>query len=338
MVLHNKNCECRCGSDSSVGSGGDGSQRCCVQKSTFVKYLATILLSSAVSALMVLFLLGRLDKGKDDGKIECHEESSYKSDAEVGSHKERHSIEHDNPGWITDYTKSEHKLDYSRRGAKTEQSPFVDGAGDSNSRMILKSFYVTRKRYSENQSTTAESVGVDHGDSAIVMPAVPASDPYNPQPGLVACAYAIEGLMDADSLQRSTDELPEMVENEVFVDTSETFSPGSVKGAEAKVMRWHGFIKCKRAMTCTFLLNKGDADDWGNGYSMRINNDLTGTGCGQNAMDADLKVGWNTVEIVCQFKDKAPLTISFRPKGSLSDPRTIAPKDLFHDEKPEEDW
>ena len=91
-------------------------------------------------------------------------------------------------------------------------------------------------------------------------------------------------------------------------------------------------------MTCTFLLNKGDADDWGNGYSMRINNDLTGTGCGQNAMDADLKVGWNTVEIVCQFKDKAPLIISFRPKGSLSDPRTIAPKDLFHDEKPEEDW
>lgn len=33
-----------------------------------------------------------------------------------------------------------------------------------------------------------------------------------------------------------------------------------------------------------------------------------------------------------------PITLTFKPKTSTAEPRPIAPKDLFHDQKPEEDW
>lgn len=79
-------------------------------------------------------------------------------------------------------------------------------------------------------------------------------------------------------------------------------------------------------------------DDWENGYSIRINNGLTATGHGENAFDVDLKMGWNRIEIVCQFKDKSPLSIACKPTESLSELRLIAPKDLFHDHKLEGEW
>ena len=133
-----------------------------------------------------------------------------------------------------------------------------------------------------------------------------------------------------------------MDEGQVFlktgVDKNEKFSIDIATGVSALTIRWEGFLKCKRAATYTFLFQKRERNIW-NGYSVRINGKTAiPAACGEATCDSTLKVGWNKIEILCIFDEKTPLNVSFRPKGSLAEPRPIAPKDLFHDQKPEEDW
>ena len=60
----------------------------------------------------------------------------------------------------------------------------------------------------------------------------------------------------------------------------------------------------------------------------------------QTSVDVNLKVGWNKIELVCQFGvGKVPaLTIAYKPKDSLSDARPLTPGMMFFDKKPEEAW
>lgn len=304
-----------------------------------VKYLITILLSSVVSALTVLILSEKLGQNESENKTQSDEKSPVKVCLDTKKpRKGRRIKEIVNPSGTSDSDKTNGEQDSGALKRDVRVCRSTPDISLSDSHKTVQTFYVTRNRYNENSSATAALTDGNRRGLIGVASAVYISDPSNPQPGMIANAYVLEENMDEDMLQKSNLELPEKTAVKTFADKGDTFSLNLTTDTDATVMRWDGFIKCKRATTYTFLLNRGDLDDWDNGYSMRINNDLTGTGCGENAIDADLKVGWNRIEIVCQFKDKSPLTISFSPKGSLSDPRPIAPKDLFHDQKIDDVW
>ena len=168
-------------------------------------------------------------------------------------------------------------------------------------------------------------------------------DPINPQPGMIFNAYAFIDNMRESQLKESHTILPNMASKKTGVDKNEKFGYEVTDDVNsAGIIRWEGFLKCKRAAKYTFLFQKKEENGINNGYSVKINGQyVIPATCGQKACDVNLKIGWNKVEIVCLFYDggrRQPLNISFRPKDSLATPRPITPKDLFHDQKPEEDW
>lgn len=176
-------------------------------------------------------------------------------------------------------------------------------------------------------------------------PTVKISDPINPQPGMIFNAYNPDTYMRWPQLQESIFKLPKQAAVKTQVDKMENFSLEQIGNIHARVGRWEGFLKCKRATTYTFVLSKlgPGGNDWPEvGFSLSINGKLVIPAANkQESCDVNLKVGWNKVDLVCQFfsdQGTKPLTMTFKPKESLSEPRPIGPKDFFHDQKPEEDW
>ena len=166
------------------------------------------------------------------------------------------------------------------------------------------------------------------------------ADPINPQPGMIFNAYDYDRWFDGDQLKESNSKLPVLPAAKTGVDKGEKFGKDIANEVSFKAIRWEGFLKCKRVGTYTFLFQKKQRWEFENGYSVRINGlPVIPAAYGQATCDVNLKVGWNKVEIVCQFASDEPLNISFKPKGYLSEPRSLSPKDFFHDEKPEvPDW
>ncbi|MBR6471288.1 MAG: hypothetical protein IKS83_05795 [Victivallales bacterium] len=194
--------------------------------------------------------------------------------------------------------------------------------------LCLAACVVTTTAFAEEDDFGIESA------SPIVI-----ADPVNPQPGMIYNAYSYSGYMNVAQIKESHAKLPETPALKTGVDKSEKFGIEISSGVEAKAIKWEGFLKCKRAATYTFLFQKRENGQINNGYSVKINGKtVIPADWGESSCDVTLKVGWNKIEIVSQFYDKSPLNITFRPKGSLAEPRPITPKDLFHEEKPEEDW
>ena len=132
---------------------------------------------------------------------------------------------------------------------------------------------------------------------------------------------------------------PKLAALKTGVDKSEKFGVEISQGVDAAAIRWEGFLKCKRVATYTFLFQKPSNYSRANGYSVKINGQLVIPGnLDESSCDVNLKVGWNKVEIVAQFCSKSPLKVSFRPKGSLAEPRPLTPAMMFHDQKPEYVW
>lgn len=169
------------------------------------------------------------------------------------------------------------------------------------------------------------------------------ADPINPQPGMVLSGYKGSNVSVSDSwLKESVPTLRKAPAIKTVIDKSETFSLKALGSTEANAGMWSGFLKCKRAGIYTITLTgKKTIND---GYSVRVNgNSVVGAGKGQTSADAALKVGWNKIEIVCQFSNnprsgRGSLSIAYKPKESLSDARPLTPAMLFYDQKPEEDW
>ena len=167
------------------------------------------------------------------------------------------------------------------------------------------------------------------------------TDPVNPQPGMLFNAYGADkkSAKAEPWLKDSHSKLPSVAAMKTGVDKSEKFSLDVASGVNALSVRWEGFIKCKRAGAYTFLFQKKAFRQFQDGYSVRINGrNVIPAAYGEASCDANLKVGWNKIEIVAVFRVKDPLSVSFKPKGSVAEPRPITPKDLFHDEKPEDEW
>ena len=164
------------------------------------------------------------------------------------------------------------------------------------------------------------------------------ADPVNPQPGMVLSGYKISFRKASRSawLKDSIPTLPKTPAIKTVVDKSEDFSLKPLGAAEANVGMWSGFLKCKRAGVYTLTLSGGKTIN--EGYSLRVNGKTAiASGKAQSSADMALKVGWNKIELVGAF-GKKPINLSFKPKDSLSEARSLTPAMMFYDKKPEEDW
>lgn len=182
---------------------------------------------------------------------------------------------------------------------------------------------------------TGDDLSVDSGSDEII------DDPVNPQPGMILRAYHLNKFMNAELLKGSVAKLPTLAAAKTMVDKGEEFSLKQIGKSEAKTGMWTGFIKCKRSGVCTFTLSQPSKAVRGTaagGYSFWVNGkSVVGAGWRETSVDVDLKVGWNKVDIVCQFGRAPALTIAYKPKDSLSEARPLTPAMMFFDKKPEDD-
>ena len=174
-------------------------------------------------------------------------------------------------------------------------------------------------------------------DDGIVSAAPAIADPVNPQPGLLANAYRIDYGGNGNRYKAMTT-LPALAKTpsvKSYEDKAATFTRGGVpEKTDVNVIKWEGFIKCKRATSYTFSFDSRDS------YSFYVNGRQCIDTCyRQESRDVDLKVGWNKIVIVA-FLERMDqkLAVEYRPKGSLSDPRQLSPGMLFYDKPVEEEW
>ena len=174
-------------------------------------------------------------------------------------------------------------------------------------------------------------------DDGIVSAAPVVADPVNPQPGMLANAYMIDYGGNASRYKAMTTlaALSKAPSVKSYEDKAAAFTRGGVsEKTDVNVMKWEGFIKCKRATSYTFSFDSRDT------YSFYVNGrQYVDTCYRQESRDVDLKLGWNKVVIVA-YLDRADnkLAVEYRPKGSLSDPRPLSPGMMFYDKPVEEEW
>ena len=162
------------------------------------------------------------------------------------------------------------------------------------------------------------------------------ADPVNPLPGTVLSGYKVKTRFNKSWLRDSVTSLSKTPVIKTVVDKSEDFSLKPLGVTEANVGMWSGFLKCKRSGVYTLTLSGGKTIN--DGYSLRVNGKIAiASGKAQSSADVALKVGWNKIELVGLF-GKKPINVSFKPKDSLSDARSLTPAMMFYDKKPEEDW
>lgn len=190
--------------------------------------------------------------------------------------------------------------------------------------------------------TTAMYAEDDFGIESATSSAI--DGPVNPQPGMMLRAYQLGKFMKTDELKGSISKLPSLPAAKTLVDKGEEFSLKQIGKTGASVGMWSGFMKCKLAGEYTLTLTQPARHGFrvnalSGGYSLRINGKpVVPASMKQTSVDVNLKVGWNKVELVCQFGKAPALTISYKPKDSLSDPRPLTPGMMFYDKKPEEEW
>lgn len=163
------------------------------------------------------------------------------------------------------------------------------------------------------------------------------ADPVNPQPGMLCKFYNVER-RDIEKCIKSAAQRENFPLIMTRMDKGGEFACNFTdKGVERNVMSWEGYIKCKRAGAYVFTVFGCHDHE----YTLTVNGvDGINYKQGQNSTTLNLKVGWNKIVFTAIYwcRDNDVYAIKYLPKGSLSEPRTLAPKDLFHDQKPEEDW
>lgn len=174
-------------------------------------------------------------------------------------------------------------------------------------------------------------------DDGIVSAAPAIADPVNPQQGMLANAYQISYHRRIDQYKAKTtlSALSKTPSVKSFADKDTSFARGCVpEKSDINVIKWEGFLKCKRAATYTFSFESRDS------YSFYVNGQQCIDNCyRQESRDVNLKIGWNKIVIVAYMdSSKSKLSVQYRPKGSMSDPRPLSPAMMFYDKPVEEEW
>lgn len=174
-------------------------------------------------------------------------------------------------------------------------------------------------------------------DDGIVSAAPAIADPVNPQQGMLANAYHITYGRSFDKYKALTtlSALAKAPSIKSYADKDSAFARAGVPDkSDVNTIKWEGFIKCKRATSYTFSFDSRDS------YSFYVNGrQYVDTCFKQESRDVNLKIGWNKIVIVAYMNSsKSKLSVQYRPKGSMSDPRPLSPAMMFYDKPVEEEW
>ena len=181
------------------------------------------------------------------------------------------------------------------------------------------------------------SVAFAEEDDGIVSAAPVVADPVNPQPGMLGSAYNIR-IGSFESVVAQLSSAPS-VKN--FVDTSSDFGRKSLdRNMEISIIKWEGFVKCKKAGVYSFSFEESRKRGGLGDYCFELNGEkLIKGGDGQQTVAGKLKIGWNKVIIAyTAWSDTHVLKLRYKPNGSLSEPRLLTPGMLFYDKPVEEEW
>lgn len=168
---------------------------------------------------------------------------------------------------------------------------------------------------------------------------VHADDPVTPVEGAVCNLYLRDLAKDAKSFNEMASSLASAPAAATFVDTASDFKDSQKKeGISSNIGMWTGWLKQEKAGTYTFLCKRG----WYNDneyyrYSIWIN----GTKCveaatGQTSFNVELNAGFNSVKIVVgnrYYDTPRPLSITYKKAGSVKDPVSFGPENMFHDDE-----
>ena len=164
------------------------------------------------------------------------------------------------------------------------------------------------------------------------------ADPVNPQPGAVCTAYNYGNTHGEQNWNQTISKLASAPSIKAYVDKGSDYNRDALpRDMRTNLMKWEGFIKCKRAGVYSFSFIGPRGGAW---YTFQINGvDKFTKGEGQKTVAANLKVGWNKIVMVMECTETYhKMQLNYKPNESMSDPRPLTPAMLFHDQKPEEDW
>lgn len=173
-------------------------------------------------------------------------------------------------------------------------------------------------------------------DDGIVSAAPAIADPVNPQPGMLFNGYALKpfGGRNFDSMYDSIKSAPSV---KTAVTTADKLSFDMYKDVQIVQGKWEGFLKCKLPKEYTFVVQQKNVCGPAMGYQMYVNGTLLVSGEGQHSANVKLKVGFNKIVVVAQGLNY-PVSISYRPSGSLDNPRSLTPAMMFYDKPVTEEW
>lgn len=163
------------------------------------------------------------------------------------------------------------------------------------------------------------------------------ADPVNPQPGMECSAFLFGNTSGEANWKKTLAQLANAPAIKKYVDKADSFNRNALPNStQTNIMRWEGFIKCKRAGMYSFSFT-GPGRKY---YAFQLNGtELFSPAEGQRTVGGKLKLGWNKILLVVECTDSADkLELKYKPNESLSEPRSLTPAMLFHDQKPEEDW
>lgn len=162
-----------------------------------------------------------------------------------------------------------------------------------------------------------------------------AKDPVSPLPGAVCNLYAIDYWDGLKGWKETAATLAQQPAVATFADTaSEFFACKKQEDVLSDFGMWTGWLKLEQAGTYTFVCNQAVNEDncfygiWINGKK------CLDEGIGQTAFNVELEAGFNTVTILdSAWPEEYPLTITYKKAGSLKEPETFGPGDMFHDDE-----
>lgn len=174
--------------------------------------------------------------------------------------------------------------------------------------------------------------------AAIFQTVAKAEDPVSPVPGAVCNLYLTHvDTSEAKDFKELCARLPQFAAAATFVDTAGDFKDVKKKdGIASDTGMWTGWLKVEKAGTYTFLCKRRPDYSFFR-YSISVN----GQKCveavvGQSSFNVDLDAGFNFIKIITaggDDYDPRPLSLSYKKAGSVKDPVSFGPGDMFYDDE-----
>lgn len=164
------------------------------------------------------------------------------------------------------------------------------------------------------------------------------------QQGMVFKGYTLgkqhfNGIRKLDELAVKLPTLPAV---KTMVDKDTCFSLRQLgKKTAVNSGKWEGLLNCKRAGCYTFVITQAQPRSIfkSGAFTLRVNDAcVLPEGRVQASVDVNLNLGLNKIDLFCLFRKAGPVSITYKPKDSLSEPRQLTPGTLSFKPKAEQDW